>query len=184
LGVLAALAMSAALDGCANVDFDSQQAWFAKPVDLFGRNSGYTYSELQQTKQQQRVIGTNDLVDANGACPAPVVQQQQPAPGAQDAAAPADTSSLLGTGVALGMSECDVVWRAGQPNSVQLGNAPNGDRTAVLTYDTGPRPGIYRFERGALMQMDRVEVAPPPVAQATKKKPVKSTKVQKKNDQT
>jgi hypothetical protein len=70
------------------------------------------------------------------------------------------------------MSECEVVSRAGAPASVQIGQAPNGDRTAVLTYNSGPRPGIYRFERGHLMQLDRVDVpAPPP--QTAKKKPVK-----------
>jgi hypothetical protein len=66
-----------------------------------------------------------------------------------------------------------VVSRAGAPNSVQLGRNPNGDRTAVLSYQSGPRPGVYHFERGRLMQMDRVEVAEPPPA---KKKPAKTKK--------
>jgi hypothetical protein len=72
------------------------------------------------------------------------------------------------------MTECQVVARAGPPNSVQLGNNPNGDRTAIISYQSGPRPGIYHFERGRLMQMDRVEVAPPP--QQAKKKPAKAKK--------
>jgi hypothetical protein len=79
----------------------------------------------------------------------------------------------MGEGVGLGMSECEVVYRAGAPSNVQLGQNPNGDRTAVLTFAGGPRPGIYRFERGRLMEMDRVaEPAPPPPA--VKKKPAKS----------
>jgi hypothetical protein len=41
-----------------------------------------------------------------------------------------------------------------------------------LSYQGGPRPGIYHFERGRLMQMDRVEVAPPP----PQKKPAKAKK--------
>ena len=49
---------------------------------------------------------------------------------------------------------------------------PNGDRTAILSYQSGPRPGVYHFERGRLMQMDRVEVAPPP----PQKKPAKTKK--------
>jgi hypothetical protein len=72
------------------------------------------------------------------------------------------------------MTECQVVARAGPPNSVQLGNNPNGDRTAIISYQSGPRPGIYHFERGRLMQMDRVEVAPPPPQ--AKKKPAKAKK--------
>ena len=42
----------------------------------------------------------------------------------------------MGGGIALGMSECDVVFRAGQPTAVQIGKNPNGDRTAVLTYSS------------------------------------------------
>jgi hypothetical protein len=89
---------------------------------------------------------------------------------------------LLGGGVALGMSECDVVFRVGQPTTVQLGKNPNGDRTAVLTFQAGPRPGIYHFERGALMEMDSVQVSAAP-PQPTKKNAVKATKPPKKSAQ-
>jgi len=182
--------MAVALAGCANVDIDPNQA-FSKPLDVFGTKSGgYTYSDLQESKRT-RPIGANELVDANGGCPplaAPPQPQPSPAPDNQ-AAAPAgsaDAASLLGGGVALGMSECEVVYRAGQPTAVQLGQNPNGDRTALLTYNSGPRPGVYHFERGALMQMDRA-AEPPPAPQAAKKKPAKSaksTKPPKKSDQT
>jgi hypothetical protein len=199
LFLLAALAASAALCGCADVDV-TPQSWFAKPLDVSGRNAGYTFSELQESKQRQRPITANDLVSSNGACPSPpaatqVVAAAAPAvpaapgasvaPGASatDAAAPAaGTDALLGTAVALGMSECDVVFRAGQPNSVQIGQNPNGDRTAMLTYNAGPRPGIYRFERGQLTEMDAVAPPPAPPKIASKKKPSKSAKTQKKNE--
>jgi hypothetical protein len=190
LFLLAALAASAALCGCADVDI-TPQSWFAKPLDVTGRNAGYTFSELQESRQRQRVITANDLVSSNGACPSPpaatqVVATTAPAAlgaSATDAAAPATgTDALLGTAVALGMSECDVVFRAGQPNSVQIGQNPNGDRTAVLTYNIGPRPGIYRFERGQLTEMDAVAPPPAPPKIASKKKPSKSAKTQKKNE--
>jgi hypothetical protein len=187
-GVLAALATALALSGCANIDWSTQQAWFAKPLDVTGRKAGYTFSELQETRQRQRPITANDLVNANGSCPPPAVPQPQPpAPGqAAVAPAPVDTAALLGSGVALGMSECDVVFRAGQPSAVQIGKLPNGDRSAVLTFDAGPRAGVYRFERGALKELDALPVAaaPPPVA---KKKNANSAKARsgkpaKKND--
>ena len=187
-GVLAALAAALALSACANLDFDTQQAWFAKPLDVTGRKGGYTFSELQETKQRQRPITANDLVNANGSCPPPAaVPPQPPAPGqAAVAPAPVDTAASLGGGIALGMSECDVVFRAGQPSAVQIGSLPNGDRTAVLTFDTGPRAGIYRFERGALKELDAVPVAaaPPPVAKkkTAKSAKAKSSKPPKKND--
>jgi hypothetical protein len=189
---LAALAAAAALGGCADIDL-TQQGWFAKPLDIYGKNAGYTFSELQDTKQRQRVITANDLVSSNGACAAPPPAPQAmaaapPAPGgtASDATAPASTTdSLLGTGVALGMTECDVVFRAGPPGPVQIGQRPNGSRTVVLTYNAGPRPGIYRFESGQLMEMDAVAPPPAPPKMATKKKTsksAKSVKPPKKND--
>jgi hypothetical protein len=178
-GALAALILAGALSGCGS-DFDTG-TWFAKPLDVVGKAGGYTYSELQET-QRRHEITPNDLADASGNCPAPAMPAQAPPPaGAPGEAAPAapDVSSQLGEGVALGMSECDVIHRAGQPTTIQLGNNPNGQRTALMTYNSGPRPGIYHFEGGRLMQMDRVEVAPPP--EAVKKKPAKPAK--KKNDQ-
>ena len=156
-GVLAALTIAGVLGGCADVSWDPGTL-FRKPVDVAGRSAGYTYSDLQESRQS-RPVTDSDLVDANGSCPA--------------AAAPGSDASVSSEGVGLGMTECEVVARAGSPNSVQLGRNPNGDRTAVISYQSGPRPGIYHFERGRLTQMDRVEVAPPPQA---KKKPAKTKK--------
>ena len=172
--------MATALSGCSKAGSDSA-GWFSQPADLFGRNAGYTFSDLQEARQD-RPITANDLVNASGACPPPPVPPQSPAASNSPDAAPAvapDPSSLLGGGVALGMSECDVVYRAGQPSAVQLGKNPNGDRTAVLTFRDGPRAGIYRFERGRLMEMDRV--ATPPAPETVKKKPGKSAKPPVKN---
>lgn len=189
--VLIPLGIAVALSGCGNIDVENQQAWFAKPLDLFGRKGGYTFSELQESKQRQHPITANDLVSANGVCsPRPAPQVPPAAPSGQAATPPApagDAASLLGGGVALGMSECDVVFRAGQPSSVQIGKTGSGDRTAVLTYNSGPRPGIYHFERGALMVMDRVATAPPapqaaPSAKKKAAKSAKSAKPQKKNE--
>ena len=75
---------------------------------------------------------------------------------------------------------------AGSPAAVQLGSKPNGDRTAVLTFNSGPRSGIYRFERGALVEMDAVAAppAPPKTAQKKSVKPAKSAKSVKPQNQT
>jgi hypothetical protein len=190
-GAFAVLATAAAVGGCANVDLSVSGGWFQKPLDVFGRNAGYSYSELGEAKRQQRPITANDLVEANGSCPAPPAPSAPapapvaaaPATGATASAAPAApmpsapvvSETLLGGGVALGMSECDVVYRAGPPSLVQIGASPAGYRTAVLTYNGGPRPGVYHFERGQLMQMDRVaEPAPEPAV--AKKKPAKPNK--------
>jgi len=183
-GALAVLGLGLALAGCANADvFDTSERWFQRPFDFKGRNAGYTFSELQDTNASRRTVGGNALVDANGACPAMTVNAA-PAPAESQGVTPAsagsaESSPLLGGAVGLGMTECEVVYRAGAPANVQIGANPNGERSVVLTYNSGPRPGIYRFEAGRLTNMDRVEVAEPkpgPKAKKpklAKKKPVR-----------
>jgi hypothetical protein len=176
-GWVAAAALAVALSGCSSLGIDNDQPLFRKQFDFTGKAGGYSFSDTQQVRQAQPITA-NDLIAANGSCSpppaAPVAPAATPNPAVAPVVAP-DTPSLLGEGVALGMSECEVVWRAGAPNNVELGKNPNGERTAVLTFDSGPRPGIYRFERGRLMEMD--SVAPPPAPpQVAKKKPVKPKK--------
>jgi hypothetical protein len=157
-----------ALCGCSS--FDTSGAWFSRPVDFFKVKGSYTYSDLGDAGRD-RPITANDLIDGNGSCSRPVA-----AASAQPGAAGDDTATLLGQGVAIGMSECDVVQRLGQPNNVNLGQNPNGLRGAVLTYTAGPRPGVYRFAAGKLTEMDRVEQPP----QAEQKPPPKKKTVRKK----
>ena len=200
IGLVGALTVAVAFGGCAQVD-ENKDAWFSKPFQFVSRNGGYSFSELQESKQRSRPITANDLVAANGSCPPPPVQQaatpavaqqaatppvvQQaaavPAANQQPGSAPAtsDANTLLGSGIALGMSECDVVFRAGAPAGVQLGKNPNGDRTAVVTFNTGPRAGIYHFEGGALTEVERVETAPA-ATQTVNKKPATAPKTSSK----
>lgn len=184
-GAFAALSFLAlALAGCANADvFDTNERWFARAFDVTGRNAGYTFSELQETNAKRGPVGANDMVDASGACAAMAVPNAAAAPGPAESQgvtpAPAGLAepSLLGGAVALGMTECEVVYRAGAPSNVQIGANPNGARSVVLTYNGGPRPGIYRFEAGRLTDMDRVEVAEPKPAKAKKPKVAKKKPV-------
>jgi hypothetical protein len=158
----AALALALGLYGCANSDvFDSNERWFQKPFDFTGRSGGYTFSELQETNSRRGSVAANQMVDPSGACPAPPAATPAAAegPGAAAGEPGGAADPLLGGVIALGMTECDVVYRAGAPSNVQIGTNPNGARSAVLTYNGGPRPGIYRFEAGRLTDLDRVEVA-------------------------
>jgi hypothetical protein len=176
--------LAAVFSGCANTDiFDNNERWFSRSFDITGRTGGYSFSELQESSRN-RPLSAADLVDANGACPPLPAPVAAPAPAAVDGATPIPTApeappTLMGQGIALGMSECDVVYRAGGPSNLELGKNPNTERTLVLTYNSGPRPGIYRFEAGRLMGMDRVEVAPPPPEPKVvkKKKPIKPQQV-------
>ncbi len=167
--------MAVALSGCGGFDFDISSSLFRKPLDVFGNKGGYTYANIGDTRQD-RPITAKDLVDANGACPA--APAASPPPPASDNAAAggavsSDMASLLGGGVAIGMSECDVVGRLGQATAVNLGRNPNGERNVIMTFNAGPRPGIYRFEGGRLTEMDRVEAPPAPPPEAAKKKVAK-----------
>lgn len=78
-------------------------------------------------------------------------------------------------GVALSMTECEVVRLAGYTDRVEIGADPYGRRSVTLTYMTGERPGIYRFADGRLVSMERIEGLPAP----KKPQPARKTKTAK-----
>jgi hypothetical protein len=103
-----------------------------------------------------------------GAAPPP--ERLEPEGGAGPA--PLPMPGMRG-GVALGMSECQVVRRAGAPTNVSIGAGAGGDRTVVITYLEGTSPGIYHFQSGRLKEVDAAPVPDKPKAKkkpATKKK--------------
>lgn len=73
-------------------------------------------------------------------------------------------------GIALGMTECDAVRRAGQPSNVSIGAGDKGARKVVLTYLSGPWPGIYTFDSGRLKEIDAAPEQPKPAKTPPKKK--------------
>ena len=188
----AALTTAMALGGCGSAGFDNTATWFSKPLDLFGTGSTYTYSSLGVESKQDRPVTANELVDANGACPTPAAPTPSPPPQAAatnpngNPVPAGDLATLLGGGIAIGMSECEVVAHIGRPNAVNLGKYPNGYRSAVLTFNGGPRPGIYRFEAGRLTEMDRVAEPPPEPAKkkVARKKPAKTREPAKTDNKT
>lgn len=125
----------------------------------------------------QRVVTQNDLLTPDGACAAPVMTAQ-----ATDGAAPVDADSALAGqgalpavqgGVALGMTECQVVQRTGFPDTFNI-SAEGTERVATVTVTRGNWPGLYRFRSGRLVSIDRVDVPAPPKATKAKKPPAKS----------
>ena len=75
---------------------------------------------------------------------------------------PPSTPTVQG-GIALQMTECDVVWRAGATEKIEFGNNERGERAVMLTFTRGPRPGVYRFAGGRLVSIERAP-APPAAA--------------------
>ena len=64
-----------------------------------------------------------------------------------------------------------MVGRLGTPDGVEFGSTPSGERSAILTYKRGARPGIYRFSGGRLTSIERgAEPAPERPQKATPKK--------------
>lgn len=105
-------------------------------------------------------VGPADLVDGSGSC--------------AGAAAAGEDVPAIPAAIGLEMSECDVVKRAGAPEKVEIGTNERRERTATLTYFTGPRPGIYHFTAGRLASM---ELAPePPKAAKPTRNPSKPTR--------
>ena len=131
---LGAVAIALSLCGCAG----DTTGWFSKPLNVFSNNRGYSYSSLGQARQDQPAAA-NDLVDANGACPGYVAPASPPpVPGSPDAgAAPPDQGILLG-GIALGMSECQVVSRLRSADGRQ--HRPESERVAWCCSDFQRRP--------------------------------------------
>ena len=76
-------------------------------------------------------------------------------------------------GIALGMTECQAVQRAGTPNNVAISADQKGERKVVITYLSGLWPGIYTFAGGRLSVVERAPEQPKPAA--PKKTPKKKT---------
>jgi hypothetical protein len=92
------------------------------------------------------------------------------APGIEPGALP-----VLG-GIALAMTECDVVRRAGLPSNVSISVGEKGERKVVLTYLSGTWPGIYTFASGRLKEINRAPEPPKPAKTTPKKKSKKTVK--------
>src|SRR5262249_13631709 len=73
-----------------------------------------------------RPAGPQDLVGPDGQCAA--------AAAAPEPAGEAASGAPSQSGIALQMTECDVVRRAGVPDRVEGGTSERGERSLVLTY--------------------------------------------------
>ena len=170
IGLLLCLAVAAcASDPSAeSTATDKAGGWFATPV----------WARATRTKVLVATIGSDELISADGRCAGAE-------PAATDASASVESdAAAIGSGavrpasggmgaavggIGLGMSECEVVRRAGSPENLNVATDQHGERAVVLTYMRGTWPGIYRFNSGRLVSIERV-AAPEPI------KPKKTTK--------
>ena len=158
--LLAIAVLLPAIGACsANVSLDN--VTFIKPDPLQRKPDWTTYSG-NRDEFNLRAITAEDLVSADGQCAA----QSAEVATAGDPVLPPGTPTMQG-GIALQMTECDVVRRSGLAEKVDLGTGANNERTAVLTFTRGPHPGVFRFAAGRLVAMERL---PGPPAAAPKQK--------------
>jgi hypothetical protein len=164
--VLGGALAASALAGCASAPsiLSGDAGWFSKPVDLLRTPDWGTPARAGLT---MRPVGPDDLLGPDGACASvssSALAATDNAPGT-----PADSATPAAGGIGLDMSECEVVRRAGTPERFDVGNE-GGERSVVLTYLRGARPGIYRFVAGRLVSIERAPEAP---AQPKPQRPVK-----------
>jgi len=183
-----ALVCSAVLlaGGCKNsaqifVD-QNEGGWFSKPVDIFAKPDWARPITGKINLGPQGPVGREDLVSADGQCASPNAATAQAAESTPtQTAASAETQKLEPTmpqvagGIALGMTECQAVQRAGIPTNVAINAGDKGERRAVLTFLNGPWPGIYTFDDGRLKVIDRAPEQPKPAAAPAKKTPKKKS---------
>jgi hypothetical protein len=165
------------LGGCSGAGsdvFSSQNAdeWFSKPFANFSKGT----PAVTVADTSVRPATPEDFVDGSGRCAfafAPIQPAVNTVSGDLNTQnAPSGAPTVAG-GIALLMTECEVVARAGAPERVEIGANPGGERTAVLTYMHGPWPGIYSFNAGRLAAIDRVAEPEVPKPEPKKKKPGK-----------
>jgi hypothetical protein len=115
-----------------------------------------TTATLRETPAKP--VTAEDLVDTEGRCAGVPVGPDPNIPGNQAQ----DNIPMIPTAVALGMTECEVVKRAGHPEKVDFSTNDRGERAVVLTYLHGARPGIYSFASGRLSSIERAPEPPAP----------------------
>ena len=162
VNVVAVAGLATALAACA-VDLNLSDLNLGNKISNLGTS---TLSFQGGRDFSLRPITQEDLVGPQGQCsgsPGPSMSTVD-ADG-QSATAPA----LMTSGIALQMTECEVVQRAGGPEGIEFGSE-GGERSVVLTYTRGARPGIYRFAGGRLYSIERAP-EPPDAAKPQKKSP-------------
>jgi hypothetical protein len=129
----------------------------------------WAVASIDKEKPLARAGSISDIIDSSGRCMADSFSAaKDPAPD-QGKAAP---RALAPTAVALDMTECEIVKRAGPADRIDIGINERGERAVTLVYADAIRPGLYRFRSGRLFSIERL---PEPSAQTKVTPPAKRT---------
>lgn len=174
----AALLTAAAfcLCACASTEVKDPNS---KMSDMFATPDWAKFTNAKVTTL--RAVTQDDLVTSDGRCAAIEQNVAQTTDGSAPNMVEANTETLAGQGplpsvqggVALSMTECQVVQRTGAPASIDI-SAAGVERISTMTVTQGPSPGLYRFRGGRLVSIERIDVPAPPKPAKAKAKAKKS----------
>jgi hypothetical protein len=144
----------------------------------------FALNQAPRGEDRHRALRPDDFIDANGHCAgeagaAPQAlnftagPQSGPAPASPAPPAASGSAPPARTGIGLGMTECEMVRALGHTDRIEISTNERGQRIVTLTYLTGERPGIYRFEAGRLDSLERVDQPPAAPKPAKPKKAAK-----------
>ena len=146
----------------------------------------FALNQAPRGEDRHRAVRPDDLIDASGHCAGEAAgaapqalnftarPQSGPAPASPAPPGASGSAPPVRTGVGLGMTECEVVRTLGHTDRIEISTNERGLRSVTLTYLTGERPGIYRFEAGRLDSLERVDEAPAAPKSAKPKKAAKN----------
>lgn len=166
VGVATFLAL--ALAACSSVDLTSFRLPTPGELRLPAMNAPVPV-------EVRKPVPPEELVDSEGRCAASPMAAAEAAPeptSSDPVTMPMNPAFAVG-GIALGMTECDVVKRIGPPEKIALGTNERGERTLTLTYTGNVRPGIYSFTAGRLVSIERAPEPPAPPRPVRPAKPAK-----------
>jgi hypothetical protein len=163
---IAAACLLASMIGACSTDIGLNNVTFTPNPEPAARSAKPDWTTFSGSKSEfsLRPVNQADLVGPEGQC-AGGPGQVAAAPG--EPVLPASTPTVQG-GIALQMTECDVVKRTGVPDKTDIGANPRGERSVTMTVTRGPWPGIYRFDGGRLVSIERAG-SPPAPAKGQKK---------------
>src|SRR6266516_4334046 len=163
LHVLAMTVIGSAVAACSSDLSLNNVTLVPKPETLLRKPDWATFSG-GKNDFTLRPVTAADLVNAAGQCAGEAAQA-----GTDPTVGPAPPAA---GGIALQMTECDVVRRAGPVEKIDFASDERGERIVTVTYLRGPLPGIYRFEGGRLVSIERAPT-PPPAPTKSQKAPAK-----------
>jgi hypothetical protein len=191
MGLVLIALTAAACSSSPLTDKDAYSDLFSKKIDFFSKPTWARAERNQNVKLgPSGPVAPEDLVSADGRC-APAAEPAQPAQAAAPQPKPAAAAPLpdrlepempgaapaptAAGGIALGMTECDVVRRAGAPSNVSIGADAKGERKVDISYLDGYRPGIYHFVSGRLKVVEQAPSSKSPTQRRNgKRKPAKT----------